>query len=78
VQVGFLANTFVSGDTLPQQVYGLAVGTDADNTTYYSGYLDDLQISSNILNATDVVNLYNQTIHVNPKSARVVGGPRRR
>jgi hypothetical protein len=77
--VSFLANTFTPGDLLPQQLYGLVVGADADNTTYFNGYLDDIRVYSRVLSAAEVSTMYSQTPHSSsPTSPRTVGGVRAR
>ncbi len=61
--VTFAANTFTAGSTLPLQMYGLYLGTDASKTTFYNGYMDDVRIYNRVLSDTDVATLYATSLH---------------
>jgi len=61
--VSFAANTFTAGSTLPLQMYGLLIGTDAGKTANYKGYLDDIRIFNRPLTAAEVSQLYSTTRH---------------
>jgi hypothetical protein len=61
--VAFAANTFKPGTTLPLQMYGLFIGTDASKAAFYKGYMDDVRIYNHALTAADVATLYSTTRH---------------
>ena len=61
--VGFAANTFAAGATLPLQMYGLYLGTDPSRSASYKGYMDDVRIYNRVLSDTDVATLYATTLH---------------
>jgi len=61
--VGFNANTFTAGSTLPLQMYGLYLGTDPSRTASYKGYMDDVRIYNRVLSDSDVAALYSTTLH---------------
>ena len=59
--VGFQANTFTAAGALPNNPYGLNIGTDSSVTSFLSGALNDVRIYSRALSATDVSALYYAT-----------------
>jgi Concanavalin A-like lectin/glucanases superfamily/Right handed beta helix region/Protein of unknown function (DUF1565) len=56
-------NTFVAGTTLPLQMYGMHIGTDADNVSFYNGILDDVRIYGGVLTDAQISALYTTTKH---------------
>jgi len=58
VAVPFLANTFKSGNTLPQYEYGLYLGTDSSMTQNFVGSLAEVRIYNQALSASQVAALY--------------------
>jgi hypothetical protein len=56
--VGFLANTFASGGTLPQFGYGLYLGTDPGLTQNFVGSLAGVRIYNQVLSDAQVAALY--------------------
>jgi hypothetical protein len=57
-QVGFAANTFTSGATLPTNPYGLYLGTDSSVSNFFAGGMSDVRIYNRALSSTDVSALY--------------------
>ena len=61
--VGLLANTFTSGISLPSSQYGLYIGTDAGQSNFAKGLIDDVRIYNRAMTAAEVSSLYSQTKH---------------
>ncbi len=57
-QVGFAANTFSSGVTLPTGPYGLYLGTDSSVADFFAGGMSDVRIYNRALSSTDVRALF--------------------
>jgi len=57
------ANTFVAGDAIPLQMYGLYLGADSSVANFYSGSLDEVRIYNRALGDADVAALYSNTLH---------------
>ncbi len=56
--VGLAANSFTSGFSLPMNAYGLYLGTDSSLTYFYSGYMSDVRLYNQALNASGISALY--------------------
>jgi hypothetical protein len=63
VPVAFAANTFTGTETLPQQMYGLFIGSDPSKTASFKGNIDDVRLYNQVLSDADVLALYAGTLH---------------
>lgn len=61
--VSLAASTFPAGFVLPNYKYGLYVGTDAGQSMFAKGLIDDVRIYNTALSASQVASLYSQTWH---------------
>lgn len=58
VAVGLRASSFVGGETLPLQYFGLRLGTDSDNTMPMKGRLGDVRVYGRALSAAEVAGVF--------------------
>jgi hypothetical protein len=63
VPVAFAANTFTGTDTLPQQMYGLFIGSDPSKSASFKGNVDDVRLYNRVLSDAEVLALRSGTLH---------------
>ncbi|HLI86686.1 MAG TPA: LamG-like jellyroll fold domain-containing protein [Bryobacteraceae bacterium] len=63
VKQGIEYNTFTSGTTIPNGVYGMTIGADSSQTNFAKGIIDDVRLYNQVLSAAQVAQLYSQTSH---------------
>jgi hypothetical protein len=61
--VAFAANTFTGTDTLPQQMYGLFIGSDPSKSASFKGNVDDVRLYNRVLSDAEVLALRSGTLH---------------
>lgn len=54
------SNSFTGGETLPQEYYGLVIGTDAENSAPMKGRMGDVRLFGRALSDAEVAGVYNQ------------------